>query len=208
MVGVTPMLHNKMIMPPFKTKLGSEDYDEHEERVWPLRVNMAPDKENLKIQRPIIPSIWLMQSLLYSQRLTAYPIAFNKAKSMKAYFTGGVLFEDAEILVHGERVDCTLHYSDLDKNGLPAEKSVVTMPNDGAISPLPMKCNPSGRGRVTFIRPAFQGWTADVHGIIINPAVKADQVIDCFDKYLGQYNGIGDYRVQNTGTFGIYKVER
>jgi hypothetical protein len=183
-IGVTPLLQNRddlNITDPSAKKTKNESYEEHEERVWRQKAHYNVDKQ------VIFPNTWIRKSLIASQGRNGNPI--KPANSRKAsdtllrHFISGVMVDDSVIRLNGKPI---------------TEKELVSFKK---------MVSPQGKGKVLCIRPMIPiGWELDIEILIIDEMIRSEHVIQSLE-WAGKFNGVGDWRPQKGGVYGMFEVK-
>ena len=184
--GLTPLLMNRdSIMfddsvEPRNTK--TETYPQFEERIW--RQKAHTNDEGVII----FPAIWLRKALIASQGLNANPIkppnARRASATLKQNFVSGIMIMD--------------NYPIIGTKGKPITIDDL-VPHKCMVSPQ--------KGKVLCIRPQILlPWSVDIVLEISDLAISEQNVLECL-RWVGRYNGVGDWRPQKGGMFGGFEIK-
>lgn len=162
-------------------KTRGEDGLTYENRIWKKKAHYD-NKGNV-----IAPQTWFKRALINSQRQSNYPIkpagARKATDTMRPYFISGVMFDDS--IIHD------LNDKPITAEGLVQYKAICKVPATG--------------GNIPVIRPMIPKWKLTIRGNILDKAINIDMLRECF-QWIGIYSGIGDYRPQNGGMFGTFRL--
>jgi len=184
--GKSPMLQNRdsimydKSVEPRNTK--SESYEEYEERIWRKKAHYNDDGI------VVCPYQWIRKGLIASQALSANPIkppnARRNSATLKQNFISGIII--------------TENFPIIGRDGPVTEKDLVEF--RCMVSPQ--------KGKVLCIRPMIQlPWYIDIEIYISDSTISEKNVLECME-WCGHFNGIGDWRPQKGGIYGMFDIEK
>jgi hypothetical protein len=186
--GLTPILQNNeqaMLTTPKKDRKTS--YEEHEQQYWLNKafINAA--------DQVYIPEMWPFKTMVSSQRQDACAIkpasARRNTATLKDSIISGIYCEDS-VIYKDESLTTPLMKTDL--------KQFLKGVNRGT---------PQSPKKVIVVRPMTPPvWFAKFKIVVTDATILKEHVEEIF-KWAGTRNGLGDWRPQRGGRYGIYKFD-
>lgn len=176
-VGMAPMTHSHQHLTP---KIDGESAEDYDIRTWRLKLNT---KDVDGQQRIIIPLAAMHQCIVAAAKYTKRQIPGQGKATWTAKMTSGILIENDPVV-----------------DVMPDEVTMLTISAhaNGIRGP-----GPRVPRRFPQIRP---GWKSTFLTYILDPIITQDVFAEMLEA-AGLYIGLGQYRPQNIGHNGRFKVK-